>query len=92
MLDFFDLGEVLLNAIDSLADFFLNTNLNFRTELFELFEPVANILGIENYWTFYHIGNALGGSPASIVYYTFGGGLLFILIFKFIKFFVDMFL
>ena len=90
MLDFFELGESLLQAIDSLADFFLETPFSLRADLFELFEPVAEFFGMDNYWAIYHIGNAIGGSEDSIVFYTFGGGLVFILAFKLIKFFVDL--
>lgn len=91
MVDFFEFGEDFLNSLLTVGDFLLNYPINlgirFREGLIKVFETLrldglAKIASVAN-------GMAVTGNY-SVAYYIFGGGLVAIIMFKIIKFFLDI--
>lgn len=84
MLDFFHLGETLLSSLQSFGDFLFDTIINVE-------DVVGGALGktiVSALFPNFDISSYFG--EYSLVYFVLGGGLVFILAFRLLKFFTDL--
>lgn len=95
MLDFFEFGEQLFSTLQSLGDFLLHTKFSLSADLLNGIVQVLDILvtavGLRP------LGDLLSmidfsqfAGEFTIGYLVIGGGLVIIIVFRFVKFFTDI--